>query len=139
LQYFLAYKLDIVRLRPFNHIGPGQKEGFVVADFAKQIAEIEIGKKETVLSVGNLDAKRDFTDVKDMVKAYELALQKGKSITTPVNPPNNSQIQNVNVAQISGNTIFLNAGNAVCQDDWVDVWLLNHNTDGNQSYSSTYN
>src|SRR5258708_33867479 len=79
LQYYLAYKLDIVRLRPFNHIGSGQREGFVVADFAKQIAEIEAGRKEPVISVGNLDAKRDFTDVHDMVKAYELAVQKGKA------------------------------------------------------------
>jgi GDP-4-dehydro-6-deoxy-D-mannose reductase len=79
LQYYLAYKLDIVRLRPFNHIGPGQKEGFVVADFAKQIAEIEAGKKDPEISVGNLDAKRDFTDVRDIVKAYEFAMQKGKA------------------------------------------------------------
>ncbi len=79
LQSYLAYKLDIVRLRPFNHIGPGQREGFVVADFAKQIAEIEAGKKEPEISVGNLDAKRDFTDVQDMVRAYELAIQKGKA------------------------------------------------------------
>jgi len=79
LQYHLAYKLDVIRLRPFNHIGPGQKEGFVVADFAKQIAEIEAGKREPVLSVGNLDAKRDFTDVTDMVKAYELAMLKAES------------------------------------------------------------
>ncbi|HWY79881.1 MAG TPA: GDP-mannose 4,6-dehydratase [Candidatus Sulfotelmatobacter sp.] len=79
LQYYLAYNLDIVRMRPFNHIGPGQREGFVVADFAKQIAEIEAGKQDSVISVGNLDVKRDFTDVRDIVKAYELALQKGKS------------------------------------------------------------
>lgn len=76
LQYHLAYKLDIVRLRPFNHIGPGQKAGFVVADFAKQIAEIEKELKEPVISVGNLDAKRDFTDVRDMVRAYGLAIEK---------------------------------------------------------------
>lgn len=79
LQYHLAYKIDIVRVRPYNHIGPGQKEGYVVSDFAKQIAEIEAGKKEPVLSVGNLEAGRDFTDVRDVVKAYELALLKGKS------------------------------------------------------------
>ncbi|MGI8420368.1 MAG: GDP-mannose 4,6-dehydratase [Candidatus Levyibacteriota bacterium] len=79
LQYHLSYKLDIVRLRPFNHIGPGQKVGYVVADFAKQVIEIEKDKKEPVLSVGNLNAKRDFTDVRDMVKAYTLALEKGKS------------------------------------------------------------
>ena len=78
-QHFLAYKLDIVRLRPYNHIGPGQKEGFVVADFAKQIAEIEADKKEPEIFVGNLDAKRDFTDVRDIVRAYELAAQKGIS------------------------------------------------------------
>lgn len=78
-QYFYAHKLDVVRVRPFNHIGPGQKEGYVVADFAKQIAEIEKNKNEPVLSVGNLEAKRDFTDVRDMVKAYQLAVEKGKS------------------------------------------------------------
>ncbi|MBA3723907.1 MAG: GDP-mannose 4,6-dehydratase [Candidatus Levybacteria bacterium] len=78
LQYVLAHDLDIVRMRPFNHIGPGQKEGYVVADFAKQIAEIEKGKREPILSVGNLEAKRDFTDVRDMVKGYVLALEKGE-------------------------------------------------------------
>lgn len=78
-QYFLAYHLDIVRVRPFNHIGPGQKEGFVVSDFAKQIVEIEHKKKDPVLSVGNLEGKRDFTDVRDIVKAYGLALEKGEA------------------------------------------------------------
>lgn len=78
-QHFLAYNMDIVRLRPYNHIGPGQKEGYVVTDFAKQIAEIEKGKKEETISVGNLQAKRDFTDVRDIVKAYTLAMEKGES------------------------------------------------------------
>ena len=78
LQYFLSYKLKIVRVRPFNHIGPRQSHRFVVASFAKQIAEIEKGKKEPTLRVGNLDAKRDFTDVRDMVRAYEIAIEKGK-------------------------------------------------------------
>jgi GDP-4-dehydro-6-deoxy-D-mannose reductase len=79
LQYHLSYHLDIIRVRPFNHIGPGQKAGYVVADFAKQIAEIEKGEREPIIHVGNLQAKRDFTDVRDMVKAYDLALQKGIS------------------------------------------------------------
>jgi GDP-4-dehydro-6-deoxy-D-mannose reductase len=79
LQYYLAYKVDVVRVRPYNHIGPGQKEGYVISDFAKQIAEIEAGKKEAVLSVGNLSAGRDFTDVRDVARAYELALEKGES------------------------------------------------------------
>jgi GDP-4-dehydro-6-deoxy-D-mannose reductase len=79
LQYFNAYQIDVVRVRPFNHIGPGQKEGYVVADFAKQIAEIEKKKHAPVISVGNLEAKRDFTDVRDMVKAYQLAMDQGES------------------------------------------------------------
>ncbi len=79
LQYFLSYKMPIVRVRPFNHIGPRQTAHFVVAAFAKQIAEIEKGKKEAVLKVGNLEAKRDFTDVRDIVRAYELVLTKGKA------------------------------------------------------------
>ena len=77
LQYFNSYKIECIRARPFNHIGPYQRTNFVVADFAKQIAEIEKGKKEPVMMVGNLNAKRDFTDVRDMVKAYSLLFEKG--------------------------------------------------------------
>lgn len=78
-QYFLSYGMDVVRVRPFNHIGPRQSPSFVVASFAKQIAEIEKNKGERVIQVGNLEAKRDFTDVRDMVKAYLLLSEKGKS------------------------------------------------------------
>lgn len=77
LQYFLSYKMKIVRVRPFNHIGPRQSPNFVVAAFAKKIVEIEKGKRDKVLPVGNLEAKRDFTDVKDIVRAYDLAMEKG--------------------------------------------------------------
>lgn len=76
-QYFVAYKLNIIRVRPFNHIGPRQSPGFVVSSFAKRIAEIEKGRTEPVLRVGNLSSKRDFTDVRDIVKAYVLAIEKG--------------------------------------------------------------
>lgn len=79
LTYFLSYNLKIIRVRPFNHIGPRQSPQFVVSSFAKQIAEIEKGKRKPVLSVGNLDAKRDFVDVKDMVRAYVLAIEEGKN------------------------------------------------------------
>ncbi len=79
LQYFLAYGIEIVRVRPFNHIGPGQGPSFVVSAFSKKIAEIEKGKMGNILKVGNLEAKRDFTDVKDMVRAYDLILEKGKA------------------------------------------------------------
>ncbi|RJQ36089.1 SDR family oxidoreductase [Candidatus Microgenomates bacterium] len=78
LQYFLSFNLKIIRVRPFNHIGPRQTPGFVVSSFAKKIAEIEKGKLEPVLKVGNLEPKRDFTDVRDMVCAYDLILEKGK-------------------------------------------------------------
>lgn len=78
LQYHLSYGLNIIRVRPFNHIGEGQSTGFVVPDFAKQIVEIEMSGKPGNILVGNLNAQRDFTDVLDMINAYELALIKGK-------------------------------------------------------------
>ncbi len=78
LQYFLSYNLHIIRARPFNHVGPAQAAGFVIADWAKTIAQIEKGEIEPVLRVGNLNVKRDFTDVRDMVAAYVLLIEKGK-------------------------------------------------------------
>jgi GDP-4-dehydro-6-deoxy-D-mannose reductase len=78
LQYFLSHKMPIIRARPFNHIGPSQRGGFVAADFASQIAEIEAGQREPVMYVGNLAAERDFTDVRDVVRAYYLMLTKGE-------------------------------------------------------------
>lgn len=77
-QYAISHKMHIIRVRPFNHIGPRQSLGFVVADFAKQIAEIEKGKIDAVIKVGNLEAKRDFTDVRDMVRAYAMLMEKGE-------------------------------------------------------------
>lgn len=76
-QYNLSYKIPIIRARPFNHVGPRQSPAFVVADFAKQIAEIEKGTRDAVIRVGNLEAKRDFTDVRDIVRAYVLLIEKG--------------------------------------------------------------
>jgi GDP-4-dehydro-6-deoxy-D-mannose reductase len=77
LQYYLSYGLHTIRVRPFNHIGPRQDPRLVVPAFAKQIAEIEKGKKEPILLVGNLNAERDFTDVRDIVRAYALLMEKG--------------------------------------------------------------
>jgi len=76
--YAKTYNLDIVIARPFNHIGERQAPGFVVSDFASQIVKIERGQ-QTEIKVGNLKATRDFTDVHDMVKAYILLIEKGKS------------------------------------------------------------
>jgi GDP-4-dehydro-6-deoxy-D-mannose reductase len=77
-QYFLSYGLKAVRVRPFNHVGPGQAPIFVVSSFAQKIVEIEKGKRKPLLPVGNLEAKRDFTDVRDVVKAYSLLMDKGE-------------------------------------------------------------
>jgi len=77
-QYFKSFNIHIIRVRPFNHIGPRQSSDYVVSSFAKQIAEIEKGLKDPVITVGNLEAKRDFTNVRDMVRAYYLALAKGE-------------------------------------------------------------
>ena len=78
LQYFLSRALPCVRVRPFNHAGPRQSPQFAIASFAQQIARIELGRQAPTLRVGNLKAKRDFTDVRDMARAYVLALSKGK-------------------------------------------------------------
>lgn len=74
-QYVKSYGMKIVITRGFNHSGPRRGDCFVTSSFAKQIAEIESGK-QAVIKVGNLDAIRDFTDVRDMVRAYLLAIQK---------------------------------------------------------------
>ena len=77
LQYYLSHDLPIMRARPFNHIGPGQNSRFVAPAFALQIAQIEEGERDAVIYVGNLAAKRDFTDVRDIVRAYHLIVEKG--------------------------------------------------------------
>ncbi|MEI8307851.1 MAG: GDP-mannose 4,6-dehydratase [Chloroflexales bacterium] len=77
LQYHLSHGLDIVRVRPFTHIGPRQNERFVTAAFARQVARIERGLQPPVMQVGNLSACRDFTDVRDIVRAYALLMRHG--------------------------------------------------------------
>ena len=76
--YADAYSLDIMMVRAFNHTGPNQAPLFVVADFCKQVADIEAGLQEPVLRVGNLSAERDFTDVRDVVRAYGMLISKGE-------------------------------------------------------------
>jgi GDP-4-dehydro-6-deoxy-D-mannose reductase len=77
-QYHQSYGLRVVRSRGFNHTGPRRGEVFATSSFAKQIAEIESKKREPVIYVGNLEAKRDFSDVRDIVRAYWLCLEKGE-------------------------------------------------------------
>ena len=76
-QYFMSYGLNIVRTRGFNHTGPRRPSVFVCSDFAKQIVEIEKGLHDPTIYVGSLETKRDFTDARDMVRGYWLALEKG--------------------------------------------------------------
>lgn len=75
-QYHMSYGLKVVVTRAFNHTGPRRGDVFVTSNFAKQIAEIEKGLKEPVIYVGNLNAQRDFSDVRDIVRAYWLAVNK---------------------------------------------------------------
>ena len=77
-QYFQSYNMFIVRTRGFNHTGPRRASVFVCSDFARQIVRIERKEQEPYIFVGNLEAKRDFTDVRDMVRGYWLALDKGE-------------------------------------------------------------
>lgn len=101
--YADAYHLDIMMVRAFNHIGPNQSPIFVVADFCKQVAEIEAGQKEAVMMVVNLSAKRDFTDVRDVVRAYALLMKHGKS----------------------GETYNIGSGKAIAIDDILKMILKN--------------
>mgnify|MGYP005834837309 CR=1 FL=1 len=76
-QYYKSYGLKIIRTRAFNHTGPRRGEVFVTSNFARQIVEIEKNRREPVIYVGNLEAVRDFLDVRDVVKGYYLSLKKG--------------------------------------------------------------
>jgi len=77
-QYFKSYGLPIIRTRAFNHEGPRRGDVFVTSNFARQIAEIEAGLREPVLYVGDLTPRRDYSDVRDIVRGYWLLLEKGE-------------------------------------------------------------
>lgn len=104
--YAKAYGMGIVMVRAFNHIGVGQAPDFVAADFALQIAEIEAGFRAPVMQVGNLSAKRDFSDVRDVVRAYRLLMQKG----------------------CAGETYNVGSGHAVSIQEILDI-LLDYSTE----------
>jgi GDP-4-dehydro-6-deoxy-D-mannose reductase len=76
-QWGRAYGLDVVRARPFNHTGPGQDAAFVSSGIARQIAAIEAGAEPAVVRVGNVDAVRDFSDVRDIAAGYVALLERG--------------------------------------------------------------
>lgn len=76
-QWTQSHAFDIVLARPFNHVGPGQAEWFVVSDFARQVVEVKLGLREPVIRVGDIEVTRDFTDVRDVAQAYLLLLERG--------------------------------------------------------------
>jgi len=76
IQHFLAHGTDVVMARPFNHAGPRQSPGYVLGGLARQVAEVEAGARPRI-EVGNLDVVRDFTDVRDVVRAYRLLAERG--------------------------------------------------------------
>lgn len=77
LSYALTFQLGVMRTRTFHHTGPGRGEAFAESSFARQIVEIEAGRRPPVIEVGNLEAVRDFTDVRDVVRAYWALLERG--------------------------------------------------------------
>lgn len=77
-QYHEAFGLPVIVVRPFNHVGPRQSPVFVCSDFARQIAGVANGTRDRTIRVGNIQAKRDFTDVRDVVRAYWLLLENSK-------------------------------------------------------------
>ncbi|CAK7025077.1 GDP-mannose 4,6-dehydratase [Fusobacterium varium] len=101
--YSDAYGMDIVNIRAFNHIGPKQAPIFVVSDFCKQVSEIEKGLREPIIYTGNLGAKRDFTDVRDIVRAYSALALNGKK----------------------GETYNIGSGKAVLIKEILDIILKN--------------
>src|SRR5439155_15027880 len=78
IQHFLSHGTDTVMVRPFNHAGPRQSATYVLSALARQVAEVEAGRKPRV-EVGNLDVVRDFTDVRDVVRGYHLLAEKGRA------------------------------------------------------------
>ena len=105
--YAKAYHMNLMMVRAFNHVGPNQAPLFVVADFCKQVAEIEKGQREPVIRVGNLSAKRDFSDVRDVVRVYTLLMEHG----------------------VSGETYNVGSGKAIAIQEILDMVLANSTAD----------
>lgn len=109
----VARGLHAVVARAFNHIGPGQSDDFVTAAFAHQIARIEAGQQEPVMHVGNLEAIRDFSDVRDTVAAYRLCMQHGQ----PGDVLNVTSGQAVSIQRILDSLIALSTVEVTVEQD----------------------
>lgn len=79
LQWVRHSNFEVINTRPFNHVGPGQHEGFAISNFSKQLAQIRLSRQKPVIQVGDIDVTRDFTDVRDVVAAYKALLSQGEN------------------------------------------------------------
>lgn len=77
--YFSEFGRPVIMTRGFNHTGPGHGDGYAIGSFARQIAEIKLGRREPMMNVGNLESIRDYLDVRDVAEAYRLLIEKGSS------------------------------------------------------------
>ncbi len=107
-QYHISHSLDVCVARPFNHFGPGQAARFVIPGFAQQLAEIEAGWRDPVIRLGNMAAQRDFTDVRDVARAYWSMLksgQPGSAYNVCSGQPRSIQLVLDTMLQLTGSTI----------------------------------
>lgn len=105
--------VEVIAIRAFNHIGPGQQTGFVVPSLALQVVEIERRSRESMIRAGNLDARRDFTDVRDVVRAYRLTAVQG----VPGEPYNVASGRAISVRQILDTMLRLRSVHADVEQD----------------------
>jgi GDP-4-dehydro-6-deoxy-D-mannose reductase len=112
-QYHQSYGIKAIRTRGFNHTGPRRGYVFVTSSFARQLALIEAGKQEPVLRVGNLDAIRDFTDVRDMVRAYWLAVHRA----TPGEVYNIARGEGISIKDLLARLIALSTAEVTVETD----------------------
>jgi GDP-4-dehydro-6-deoxy-D-mannose reductase len=112
-QYFQSYGLKAIRTRGFNHTGPRRGDVFVTSNFARQLALIEAGECEPVIRVGNLDAVRDFTDVRDMVRAYWLAVRRA----TPGEVYNIARGEGITIRELLDRLIALSTAEVTLEVD----------------------
>jgi GDP-4-dehydro-6-deoxy-D-mannose reductase len=113
LRFFLAEKLPVFLVRSFNHTGPGQEPSYVCSSFARQVAEIEAGRREPPIRVGNLEARRDFTDVRDIVRGYARILERGR----PAEPYNLCRGEAFSIQEILDKLVDLAGGHIPVEVD----------------------
>jgi GDP-4-dehydro-6-deoxy-D-mannose reductase len=113
IRFFLAERLPVFLVRSFNHTGPGQEPSYVCSSFARQVAEIEAGRREPPIRVGSLDVRRDFTDVRDVVRGYAQILEDGK----PADPYNLCRGEAFSIQEILDTLVGLAGGDIPVEVD----------------------